>query len=157
MLTAAAIEAALREALPADRHGAISTLAQLLAEASTGELSPEAAQDRLVANRELTDALRALKGHRVEAGGSVISFAGAQTGDVTISGEVAGRDVFKINLAHINTGGGDYAEGSIDKRRGPSSGIAQSTAMSLARSTSTTTRRLPRCAQRKSSATGERC
>lgn len=114
------IEAALRAALPADLHGAIPALAQTLAEASTGILSPEEAQSRLTANPELAQTIRALAGQEVKAGRSVISFDGAQVGDVTISGDVAGRDVVKVNLAPttINTGGGDYAEGDIDKRRG---------------------------------------
>lgn len=116
------ITAALRQHLPADLHSAIPTLAHILTEISNGTLRAEEAQAQLATNADLTRIFRALAGHQVEAGHSLISFgSSAQMGDVQI-GDVAGGNIIKlhINLAPttINTGGGDYAEGSIDKRQG---------------------------------------
>jgi len=47
--------------------------------------------------------------------GGVHFGSGNRMGDVKI-GDVAGRDIIKIKT--VDTGGGDYAEGSIDKREG---------------------------------------
>jgi hypothetical protein len=136
MLQAADIAAALRQHLPAEYHSAIPHLAQVLAEASTGAVSPAEAQASLPG---LADALRALAGREVQTNNALITFgSGNQLGAVTIR-DVAGRDVItlhfnlgvqqNINVSgdatvgkivgeEINTGGGDYAEGSIDKREG---------------------------------------
>lgn len=59
MLHADDIAAALRQQLPADLHGAIPALAQIVVAASTGAESPQ------VATPGLADALRALAGHEV--------------------------------------------------------------------------------------------
>lgn len=135
MLQAADIEAALRQQLPAEYHSAIPHLAQALAEASTGAVSPAEAQAALPG---LADALRALAGREVQTNNALITFgSGNQLGNVTIN-DVAGRDVITLHFnlgvqqtinvsggtvgkvvgEEINTGGGDYAEGSIDKRQG---------------------------------------
>lgn len=102
MLTAADIDIALRQHLPADLHSAIPSLAQILAQASTGAVSTAEAQARLATSPGLADALRALSGRHVQSHDSLISFGSDnQMGDVTISGDVAGRDVIKL---HVNLG-----------------------------------------------------
>lgn len=107
MLTVANIENALRSALPPNQHSLVSDLAQLLADAISGELPPEQAHARLKTDLDLTAALQTLAGRQVSAGSSVISFGtGAQVGDVAI-GDVAGRDVIKISLTYaLNTSKG---------------------------------------------------
>ncbi|NTU86016.1 MAG: TIR domain-containing protein [Chloroflexales bacterium] len=57
----------------------------------------EMAQAQIAADEALTAALRALTGREVVAGGTVVSFEGAQTGDVKID-TVAGRDVIKVTV-----------------------------------------------------------
>lgn len=85
------LEAALRQQLPTEYHSAIPSLAQILIEASMGALSSNEAQARLAASADITDALRTLGSRRIEVGGSVISFNGAQMGDVAFSGDVIGE------------------------------------------------------------------
>jgi hypothetical protein len=133
MLQVADIEAALRQHLPAEYYLAIPSLAQALAEASTGAVN--AAQAALPG---LADALRALAGREVQVNNALITFgSGNQLGDVTIN-DVAGGNMIKLHFnlevqqtinvsggtvgkivgEEINTGGGDYAEGGIDSREG---------------------------------------
>lgn len=135
------IETALRQSLPADLHHHVPTLVQLLAEASGGTISPTDAEARL---GMLQDILHALEGKRIATPGAVIDFGrdNDQRGmSVTISGDVAGGNIIKLTVPvvnqnasgsyiaqatdggtatvrHVETGGGDYAEGNIDKRQG---------------------------------------
>lgn len=52
----------------------------------------------MLADLALRPALRALAGAEVRAGGTILDFRGAQTGDITI-GDVAGGDVIKVSIA----------------------------------------------------------
>lgn len=98
-LTTNDITAALRQHLPADLHSAIPSLAHILTELSNGTLRAEEAQSQLATDANLIRVLRALAGKQVEAGHSLISFgSGAQMGDVTISGDVAGGNIFKLTV-----------------------------------------------------------
>lgn len=63
-----------------------------------------------------------LAGRELTFSSAVVAFgAGTQTGDIII-GDVAGSNLVKLHIdlsqTTINTEGGDYAEGSIDKRQG---------------------------------------
>lgn len=104
MLSAIDLETELRRHLPSELHAAAPALAEVLTEASTGVITPETAQARLAASPRLANALSALQGRQVEvasadASRSVISFgSGSQMGDVTINGNVAGRDIYYINV-----------------------------------------------------------
>ena len=98
MITCANIEAALWHHLPADLHGVVPVLAQVLADAATGAMSPADAQAHFAASPERISALRALAGHEVTAGGTLIAFgAGNQIGTVLI-GDVAGGNIVKLAL-----------------------------------------------------------
>ena len=98
MITCANIEAALWHHLPADLHGVVPVLAQVLADAATGAMSPADAQAHFAASPERISALRALAGHEVTAGGTLIAFgAGNQIGTVSI-GDVAGGNIVKLAL-----------------------------------------------------------
>lgn len=115
------IETALRQALSADLQGAAPSLAQILSSLLASEADAATTQQAIAADVGLRKALQVLGGQRIEASNAVISFgAGSQMGDVTITGSIAGRDVITlhVNLTQIDTGGGDYAEGDIDKRQG---------------------------------------
>lgn len=91
------LEASLRSALPADLHGAVPPLARLLSGVVSGQTEVAIAQQTITIDEELKATLRALNGQRVEVGGKLVSFEGAQTGDVKID-VVAGRDVVTVNL-----------------------------------------------------------
>lgn len=97
----ASLETALRAALPEGQQDTAPVLARLVSKVAAGELKAEEAQAQIVADEGLKAALRALSGHEVEAGNKVVSFEGAQTGDVKIDA-VAGRDVIKITVNVYN-------------------------------------------------------
>jgi predicted ATPase len=122
-MTYADLEAGLRQALPPAQQSASTGLVRLLAAAIEGTLPSEQARERLAADPNLAGAIHALTGQTVTTSSAVITFGeGAQTGDITISGDLAGGNIVKLTLnlsqQTINTGGGDYAEGSIDRRQG---------------------------------------
>src|SRR3712207_4993641 len=73
-VSAAAIEAALRQALPSAVQRALPALAQLLAAVADGTIQPDAAAARLAAKPELVQALHALTGHTLEAAGVPLQF-----------------------------------------------------------------------------------
>lgn len=98
MSTTADIESALRKALPAALYGAAPQLTQLLDAVAAGRFDAPTAQAAVATNPALAQALRALAGQRVASGTQLLSFEGAQTGDVKI-GVVAGGDVVTLNLA----------------------------------------------------------
>jgi hypothetical protein len=87
-----------------------------------GDLAPDMAAQQLAAYSAV---FQALAGHEIQTVGSVLTFgAGNQMGTVSM-GAVAGCDVVTLHVAGsqrdqrtIRTGGGDYAEGAIDKRQG---------------------------------------
>lgn len=85
------LEQAIRAALPPEHQVDARDLARALVAAARGE------QDAL-ANPALRRALRALAGAEVQAGGTLIDFRGANTGDITI-GDVAGGDVIKVSIS----------------------------------------------------------
>lgn len=109
MTLAADIETVLRQHLPADHHGAVTALALVLADAAIGMVSPAQAQARLSA-LDLASAVRALAGHEIRAGSTLLSFgAGSQIGDVSI-GDVAGGSITKLSLSvgviqHVSVSG----------------------------------------------------
>jgi hypothetical protein len=94
-LSESALAEALREALPAEHRPRAPELAAQLVlllgrsgAAAAGEIGAPVAA-----------ALRAMAGRELRAGDSLLSFASAQTGDVTISGDIAGRDLISLNVA----------------------------------------------------------
>lgn len=128
MPSSAEIEAALRHALPAEAHATIPALAQLLAGISTGAVSPAQARADLEATPGLADALRALSGQDLRASDAVLSFgAGSQTGDVTISGDIAGGDIYQITINASGDVDHDRLARQIDELYGPlASALAES-------------------------------
>lgn len=97
MIDRASLETSLQATLPAGLRNTAPILAQLVAAIITGKLSAEAAQAQIAADQTLTTALHALTDREIAVGGKVISFEGAQTGDVMID-SIAGRDVIKITV-----------------------------------------------------------
>jgi hypothetical protein len=91
-------------------------LPSILADLSTGRISPENARDRLAGDVHLREALRILSGQRVEANSSVINFGTGNSLDtVAISGDVAGGSIFKleVNLGvvqHVTVTGGSVGK-----------------------------------------------
>lgn len=85
------LERALRDALPPEHQGRAGELARTLATVARGE--PVTKIDPA-----LRPVLRALAGAEVTVGSALVSFGGAQTGDITI-GDIAGRDVIKVSIA----------------------------------------------------------
>lgn len=99
MITAADIETALRQHLPAELHEGIPALARLLANAATRAMSSHEAPARIAASPDLVRPLQALAGQQVATGSALITFgAGSQVGDVTISGDVAGGSIVRLSL-----------------------------------------------------------
>lgn len=141
MANASSIESALSTALlrvpdaaqPPDPAAASATLARLLAGVASGAFPPAEAAERIAATPTLAPLLRALAGQQVAAGDTRIAFgAGDQPGAIVID-DSAGEHSITLRLPPnfvagvtpvvgeqrtINTGGGDYAEGNIDKRQG---------------------------------------
>src|SRR5262245_10446584 len=110
MPTASDLEAVLRNALPAELHAQIPTLARLLGDATDAQLAPDVLQRRLSAEPELTPLLAALAGHSFAVGDTTLSFSGGdQRGANILTGNIAGRDMIVVQ-----TGGGDYVGGDID-------------------------------------------
>lgn len=86
------IENSLRQNLPVEMHSVVPALAQILIELDSKQTTPAAVQSRLAADQRLSKALSSLASQRVEIADKLISFDGAQTGDITF-GNVAGRDI----------------------------------------------------------------
>lgn len=95
----AKLEILLRLLLPAEMHSAIPLLTSSLVGFINGSVLAEEAQAQLSRSTEVAAALRALAGQQVNLSSSVISFgSGSQVGDITINGNVAGRDVVNLNI-----------------------------------------------------------
>src|SRR5262245_34319466 len=113
MSAASELESALLNVLPSELHAQIPTLARLLGDATTGQLSPDELQQQLFAVPALAPLLSALAGHSFAVGDTTVSFSGGdQRGANILAGNIAGRD-----LIAVQTSGGDYAGGDIDKRQ----------------------------------------
>jgi hypothetical protein len=103
----AAIEAALRLALPEVLRDRAGDLAQLLEQLSSGAISVDEAQKRLIGSPELQPVLGALFGRHLKAGGALIGFGtGNQVGDIVIH-DVAGRDLISVTN-HLYAGDALY-------------------------------------------------
>jgi ATP/maltotriose-dependent transcriptional regulator MalT len=114
MPAASELESTLLNVLPAEFHTQAPRLARLLCDAAAGQLAPDELQQRLSGDLNLTPLLAALAGQSVAFGSTTINFSGGeQRGANTLAGNIAGRD-----LIVVQTGGGDYAGGDIDKRQG---------------------------------------
>lgn len=98
MTLARQFELLLRDNLPPHLHDLAAVVAPLLADAAQGALSVDELRARLAANDRAGALSEALAGRTVNAPSAVLSFGGgANVGDVTV-GDVAGRDLIKINL-----------------------------------------------------------
>lgn len=87
----------LRVLLPPQYMGRAEEIALLvIALARPGE-GPALARRRLADDPALGAALASLQGQTIPGGAALVSFAGAQTGDVTI-GDIAGGDMLKLSL-----------------------------------------------------------
>lgn len=88
-----ALAAALREALPPDQRQQLQPLLDLLGALAAGGTSP-------ASDPSLLPAIQSIAGRPIGAEGSLVRFAeGAQLGDVTFSGPVAGGNVITVNVA----------------------------------------------------------
>jgi hypothetical protein len=93
-LTPSDLEAALRQALPPELHSRAGALARALAAATTHPDAPPPLTDP-----HLRSLLVALAGMEVQVGSALINFGGAQLGDISFHGAVAGRDVINVSLS----------------------------------------------------------
>jgi len=97
MYAAEEIERTLREVLPPDLHPMATLVAPLLADVARGVISIDELQQRLQ-YLDRTRLAEALAGQDLRTPSAVISFgAGSETGDMHI-GDVAGRDIIKLNI-----------------------------------------------------------
>ncbi|HYN88933.1 MAG TPA: hypothetical protein VER55_10395, partial [Ardenticatenaceae bacterium] len=93
------LEAALREALPTDLQGHAPELARWLAEAAAATASPDQSHARSE-NAAPLPVFEALAGKQVQTAETVVSFGqGNEFGSVAI-GDVAGRDLYKIQITY---------------------------------------------------------
>jgi hypothetical protein len=111
------LEAALKERIPAEQHGNIPFLVDVINQVIHGERAQ--ARDTITESDDLRNALGYLSGSSVIHQSSVISFGKeGQFGDITIAGGVAGGDV--INLSFALNGEDvtpDYSDPDLLRRR----------------------------------------
>lgn len=105
------LERDLLRALPPALHPYAPTLAALIAEVLTGRMTPAAAEQRLATDPMLTTLFQALAGQSLVGG--MITVQQIESDPVGMM-SVQGSATIRI----VSTGGGDYAEGHIDKRLG---------------------------------------
>src|SRR5262249_42130689 len=113
-LAASDLEATLLSVLPPELHDRLPALAGLLRDAAAGRLTPDELQRRLSGEPALVPLLAALAGQSFVVDNTTITSGDAGQRDPTrTAGTRAVRD-----LVVVQTGGGDYAGGDIDKRQG---------------------------------------
>ena len=99
-MTSFDFEAALRQSLPPELRAIAAPLTVFLEDIFTGKLGNEEANGVILEIPEFRDAVRALEGHEIRSKDAVISFgSGSNLGDITINGNVAGRDIVNLSVS----------------------------------------------------------
>jgi hypothetical protein len=93
--------AALQAVLPAADPGTLGLLACALTDVASGALTPELAQWQLAGRADLVPVLDTLRDRELAFSNALVSFAGAQTGDVMISGDVVGGSKIMLQLGGV--------------------------------------------------------
>lgn len=91
------LEDLLRAVAPSEAQTAVAEIAKVLEALALGQMTPEEAQ-RLLGNEQSSNLLRQLAGQTITASRTMVTFGGAQTGDITI-GNTAGRDIISLSIS----------------------------------------------------------
>jgi tetratricopeptide (TPR) repeat protein len=116
VVTPADIEAALFATRPHASREAIGILAQVLADIASAKMTPKEADNLLAQHWDAAHLLHDLAGQHVDIDGKEWTFgADADAGQIRITDTTTAA---VIQLSNVQTEGGDFAAGNIDKRQG---------------------------------------